>query len=190
MRELEEKIRKDGTVIGTDILKVNNFLNHQLDVELFQKMGAEWYRLFEKDNVNKILTIESSGIALATIAATYFHCPVVFAKKNRGSNLPEDVYFATVTSFTHQNTYQAIVSKDYLSPSDRILLIDDFLARGAALKGLISIVREAQATIVGAGIAIEKSFQPGRKSIEEEGIRIESLARIQSMNEKEITFLS
>ena len=184
MRLLEERIRTDGQVKSADILKVDSFLNHQMDVKLFWAMAEEWKRLYDGCGVNKILTIEASGIGMACVTAQYFHCPVVFAKKSMSSNISDHVYSAPVKSFTHGNQYNAIVSKEYLHPEDRILVIDDFLANGAALEGLMDIVHQAGATLVGAGIVIEKAFQPGGDRIRAKGIRVESLARIKSMSEE------
>jgi xanthine phosphoribosyltransferase len=188
MKQLEERIRKDGVVKDGDVLKVDSFLNHQMDVELFAEMGKEWARLFAGENVTKILTIEASGIGIACIAAQEFHVPVVFAKKNQTKNIAGDVYTAKVESFTHGRVYDIIVAKQFLNPEDRVLLIDDFLANGAALQGLIKLVREAGATLVGAGIAIEKAFQPGGELIRSMGVRVESLARIKSMNNGVLEF--
>ena len=184
MQLLEDRISKDGKVRGTDILKVDSVLNHQIDVELLGALGREWRRLFDGCGVNKILTIEASGIGLACIAAQYFACPVVFAKKSQTKNIAGDVYTTKVESFTHARVYDVIVSKDFLCSDDRVLIIDDFLANGAALEGLIRIVHQAGATLVGAGIAIEKAFQPGGDRLRAEGVRVESLARIKSMDEK------
>jgi len=181
---LKQRIRKDGKVKGSDILKVDSFLNHQMDVELFVEMGKEFKRLFADCGVNKILTIESSGIGIACITAQYFGCPVVFAKKSKSKNLGDDVYCAKVESFTHGNVNDVIVSKDFLDPQDRVLIIDDFLANGAALRGLISIAEQAGAQVVGAGIAVEKAFQPGGDEIRTTGLRVESLARVISMSEE------
>ena len=188
MKLLEERILRDGAALDEDVLKVDSFLNHQMDVELFNEMGKEWYRLFGGENVTKILTIEASGIGMACIAAQYFHCPVVFAKKNKTRNLAGDLYAAEVRSFTHGNTNQVVVSSKFLRPSDRVLLIDDFLANGAALEGLMDLVRQAGATLVGAGIAVEKAFQPGGDRIRAKGVRVESLARVKEMRKGEIVF--
>ena len=190
MELLEKRIEQDGVVIGTDILKVDSFLNHQIDVFLLREMGREWKRLYEGEKITKILTIEASGIAIACLAAEEIGCPVVFAKKSRTRNIPGEVYSTQVVSFTHNNVSDVIVSKKYLKPEDRVLIIDDFLANGAALSGLCDLVRQAGATIVGCGIAIEKAFQPGGDELRKKGIRIESLARIASMDEKTgITFV-
>ena len=190
MELLEKRIEQDGVVIGTDILKVDSFLNHQIDVFLLREMGREWKSLYEGEKITKILTIEASGIAIACLAAEEIGCPVVFAKKSRTRNIPGEVYSTQVVSFTHNNVSDVIVSKKYLKPEDRVLIIDDFLANGAALSGLCDLVRQAGATIVGCGIAIEKAFQPGGDELRKKGIRIESLARIASMDEKTgITFV-
>lgn len=184
MRLLEERIRKDGVVKGSDVLKVDKFLNHQMDVELFTEIGKEFQRLFEGEKITKILTIEASGIGIACVAAQCFGVPVLFAKKNKTKNIAGDVYTSKVESFTHGRVYDIIVSKEFLRPEDRVLLIDDFLANGAALMGLITLVREAGATLIGAGICIEKAFQPGGRRIREMGVRVESLARVKSMSEE------
>ena len=190
MELLEQRIRQDGKVKGDSILKVDSFLNHQMDIELFSQMGQEFYRLFGSCGVNKILTIEASGIGMACVAAQYFHCPVVFAKKSMSSNISDHVYSAPVKSFTHGNQYNAIVSREYLHPEDRVLVIDDFLAMGEALRGLFSLVKQSGAVLVGAGIAVEKAFQPGGAQLRSEGYRIESLARVAAMSEKDgVTFV-
>ena len=190
MELLEQRIRQDGKVKGDSILKVDSFLNHQMDIELFSQMGQEFYRLFGSCGVNKILTIEASGIGMACVAAQYFHCPVVFAKKSMSSNISDHVYSAPVKSFTHGNQYNAIVSKEYLHPEDRVLVIDDFLAMGEALRGLFSLVKQSGAALVGAGIAVEKAFQPGGAQLRSEGYSIESLARVAAMSEKDgVTFV-
>ena len=188
MRELEERIRRDGVVEDGDVLKVDSFLNHQMDVELFAAMGREWVRLFAGEGVNKILTIEASGIGIACIAAQQFGVPVVFAKKSRTKNIAGDVYKVEVTSFTHGGVSDVIVSKRFLLPTDRLLLIDDFLANGAALEGLIDLARQAGAAVVGAGVAVEKAFQPGGERIRAKGVRVESLARVKSMAPGRIEF--
>ncbi|MFI3324884.1 MAG: xanthine phosphoribosyltransferase [Clostridia bacterium] len=191
MELLKERIRKDGKVRGTGVLKVDSFLNHQIDVELLSEIGAEFSRRFENSGINKILTIEASGIGIACIVAQHFNnCPVIFAKKNQTKNIAGDVYTSKVESFTHGKVYDIILSKEYLNESDNVLIIDDFLANGAALEGLIKLINEAGATIIGAGIAIEKSFQPGGEMIRNMGIRVESLARIQSLSEETgVTFV-
>ena len=184
MEILKERIRKDGVVKGTDVLKVDSFLNHQMDVELFEEMGKEFRRRFEGCGVNKILTIEASGIGIACVAAQFFRCPVVFAKKSKSSNISDDVYVTRVTSFTHGRVNDVIVSKQYLGPEDTVLIIDDFLANGAALEGLMDLVAQAGAKLAGAGIVIEKAFQPGGDNIRARGVKVESLARVQSMSEE------
>lgn len=190
MKLLEERIRKDGTVRKGNVLKVDNFLNHQMDIELFNEMGKEWKRLFEGKEINKILTIEASGIGIATIVAQYFNVPVVFAKKSESINLDGLSYTAPVESFTHKRTYEVIVSKKYLNADDKILVIDDFLANGCAVEGLIKIIESAGATLVGVGIAVEKGFQDGGKKLREKGVHVESLAIVESMNDEtgEIVF--
>ncbi len=181
MKLLEERIRRDGEIKSGDILKVDRFLNHQMDPALFYAMAEEWKRLFDGCTINKILTIEASGIGIACVAGLVFGVPVVFAKKSKSRNVSDDVYTAEVPSFTHGGVNTVQVSREYLHAEDRILIIDDFLASGAALDGLISIVGQAGATVVGAGIAIEKAFQPGGRRIREKGVRVESLARLASM---------
>lgn len=184
MELLERRIRRDGEVKGTDILRVDSFLNHQMDVALFEELGKEFLRRFGDRGVNKILTIEASGIGIACVTARYFHCPVVFAKKNRGRNAGGEVYATRVESFTHGKVYEVTVSKRYLGPEDKVLILDDFLANGAALEGLIDLVRQAGAELIGAGIVIEKAFQPGGSRIRAKGVRVESLARITAMSEE------
>lgn len=184
MELLKERIRKDGKVKGTDVLKVDSFLNHQMDVELFAEIGKEFKRRFAGCEINKILTIEASGIGIACVAAQYFHCPVIFAKKTQTKNIAGEVYTSKVESFTHGRVYDIIVAKEFLGPGDKVLLIDDFLADGAALEGLAQLVKDAGAELVGAGIVIEKAFQPGGDRLRAKGLRIEALARVQSMNEE------
>lgn len=184
MELLKERIRKDGKVKGTDVLKVDSFLNHQMDVELFAEIGKEFKRRFAGCEINKILTIEASGIGIACVAAQYFHCPVIFAKKTQTKNIAGEVYTSKVESFTHGRVYDIIVAKEFLGPGDKVLLIDDFLANGAALEGLAQLVKDAGAELVGAGIVIEKAFQPGGDRLRAKGMRIEALARVQSMNEE------
>ncbi len=188
MRELEERIRRDGIVEDGDVLKVDSFLNHQMDVELFAAMGREWARLFAGAGVNKILTIEASGIGIACVAAQQFGVPVVFAKKSRTKNIAGEVYRTEVPSFTHGGSSTVIVSRRFLGPADRLLLIDDFLANGAALEGLLDLARQAGAAVAGAGIAVEKVFQPGGARIRAKGVRVEALARIKSMTPGHIEF--
>ena len=185
MELLKARIRKDGIVRGSDVLKVDSFLNHQKDIALFQEMGKEWAKRFEGAGVNKILTIEASGIGIAAIVAQSFDSPVVFAKKSQSKNISGDVYTTKVTSFTHDRVYDVIVNKRFLNEEDRVLIIDDFLANGAALTGLIDLVKQSGATLVGCGIAIEKAFQPGGANLRAQGVRIESLARVASMSEDE-----
>ncbi|MBR3602822.1 MAG: xanthine phosphoribosyltransferase [Lachnospiraceae bacterium] len=182
MNFLEEKIVKEGIVKEGNVLKVDNFLNHQMDIELFNEMGREWKKRFEGKNINKILTIEASGIGIACIAAQHFNVPVVFAKKSKSINLEGEMYTAEVESFTHKNKNQVIVAKKFLNENDRVLLIDDFLANGCALQGLIQIVQSAGATVEGIGIAIEKGFQTGGKIIRNLGYQLESLAIVDAMN--------
>lgn len=182
MHLLEQRIIKDGIVKDGDVLKVDSFLNHQMDVELFRQMALEWQHLYADCGVNKILTIEASGIGIACIVGQVFGCPVVFAKKSKTRNIAGDVYTARVESFTHGNVSDIIVSKDFLTSGDKVLIIDDFLANGAALSGLCQLVEQAGAQLIGAGIAIEKAFQPGGELLRAKGIRIESLARIKSMS--------
>ena len=189
MQLLEERILKDGKVFPGNVLKVDSFLNHQVDVELINEIGKEFYRLFKDCGVNKIFTIEASGIGIACITAQYFHVPVVFAKKTLGKNIAADFYSTPIKSFTHGKTYDVIVSQEFLNKDDRILIIDDFLAQGCALNGLIELIKSAGAQIVGAGIVIEKAFQQGGDLIRGDGVRVESLARIESMTDDgKITF--
>ena len=184
MELLKERIRKDGVVRGTDVLKVDSFLNHQMDIALFEEIGREFRRLFADCGVNKILTIEASGIGIACITAQFFHCPVVFAKKSQTKNIAGAVYTTKVESFTHGRVYDVIVARQFLGPEDKVLIIDDFLANGAALEGLIDLVRQAGAQLAGAGIVVEKAFQPGGARLRAQGIRVESLAKIKSMSEE------
>ena len=182
MKLLEERIQKDGIVKEGNVLKVDSFINHQMDVELFNEMGKEWKRLFADKPINKILTIEASGIGIACVAAMAFNVPVVFAKKAQSINLDGDVYSCKIESFTKKRIYDVIVSKKYLGPEDHILIIDDFLANGCAVLGLLDLIKEAGATVEGVGIAIEKGFQRGGKLIRDMGIRVESLAIVESMD--------
>ncbi|MGF7142313.1 xanthine phosphoribosyltransferase [Anaerotaenia torta] len=184
MQLLKDRIMRDGKVRSGNVLKVDSFLNHQLDTALFGEIGKEFKRRFAGEEITKILTIEASGIAIACIAAQYFQVPVVFAKKNQTKNIAGDVYTSKVESFTHGRIYDIIVSKDFLGPEDKILIIDDFLANGAALLGLIKLVQDAGATLVGAGIVIEKGFQEGGRMVRDSGVRVESLAIIDSMSEE------
>ena len=182
MELLKQRILKDGIVKDGNVLKVDSFLNHQMDTVLFGEIGKEFKRLFEKENVTKILTIEASGIGVACMTGQYFGVPVVFAKKTQTKNIDGEVYTSRVESFTHGRVYDIIVSKKFLKAEDRILLIDDFLAKGSALSGLCSLVLDAGATLFGAGIVIEKGFQDGGSLIRNRGIRVESLAIIDSMD--------
>ena len=184
MQMLKDRIRKDGVIKSGDVLKVDRFLNHQMDVELFTEIGKELKRRFSDCKINKILTIEASGIGIACIVAQSFGCPVVFAKKNKTKNIAGEVYTSKVESFTHGRVYDIIVSKEFLGPDDKVLLIDDFLANGKALEGLIDLVNESGAELVGAGIVIEKGFQRGGDAIRSKGVRLESLAIVESMDEK------
>ncbi len=188
MQLLKDRILKDGVVKSDSVLKVDSFLNHQLDIELLNEMGKEFARRFADANITKILTIESSGISIAAITAQYFKVPVVFAKKAQSVNLDGDMYTTKVESFTHRRTYDVILSKKFLSKDDRVLLIDDFLANGCALVGLLDLVQEAGATVEGAGIVIEKGFQQGGALLRERGVRLESLAIIEKMNVGELHF--
>lgn len=188
MKLLEERILRDGLVKEGNVLKVDRFLNHQMDASLFIEMANEWKRLYAGTEINKILTIEASGIGIACIAGLVFHCPVVFAKKTKTVNIASDVYKTSVESYTHKTTYDVIVSQQYLGAGDKVLIIDDFLANGAALDGLLDLCSQAGAEVTGAGIAIEKAFQPGGDRIRSRGVRVESLARIASMENGKIVF--
>lgn len=182
MNFLEERILKDGIVKEGNVLKVDSFLNHQMDVRLFDQIGEEFKHRFAEEKINKILTIEASGIGIACIVARHFDVPVIFAKKSKSINIEGDVYVAEVESFTHKCKNQVIVSKKFLAPEDRVLIIDDFLANGCALQGLISIVKSAGAEVAGIGIAIEKGFQPGGQVIRNLGYHLESLAIVDNMD--------
>ncbi|MCF2657135.1 xanthine phosphoribosyltransferase [Lacrimispora saccharolytica] len=184
MNCLEERILKDGVVKEGNILKVDSFLNHQMDVKLFDEMAKEYLKRFEGKEINKILTIEASGIGIASVVALRFGVPVVFAKKTQSVNLDGEMYTAEVESFTHKNINNVIVSKKFIGPEDKVLIIDDFLANGCALMGLIQIVSQAGATVAGIGIAIEKGFQPGGQIIRNLGYQLESLAIVESMDAK------
>lgn len=188
MELLKQRIIQDGKAIGASIVKVDNFLNHQMDINLFNEMGKEFKRRFADIEVTKILTVEASGIAIACIAAQYFNVPVVFAKKHEATNLDTNAYQAEVFSFTKNKQYTIRVARDYISSEDKVLIIDDFLANGKAATGLIDIVKQADAQVVGVGIVIEKGFQPGRELIEQQGVRLESLAIIESIDNGSITF--
>lgn len=182
MNFLEERIQKDGIVKEGNVLKVDGFLNHQMDITLFDRMGEEFKRRFANEKIDKILTIEASGIGIACIVARHFGVPVVFAKKTKSVNIDGDMYIAEVESFTHKCKNQVIVSKKFISPGEHILIIDDFLANGCALQGLISIVKEAGASVDGIGIAIEKGFQVGGRMIRNLGYHLESLAIVDAMD--------
>lgn len=188
IKALEEKILKEGKVLPGNVLKVDGFLNHRIDVAFIMEMGKEIAELYKDSSVNKILTIESSGIAIAFAAASFMNVPVVFAKKHKSSNISDNLYSSPVTSFTHNNTYNAVVSKDFLNKDDSVIIVDDFLARGNALRGLIDIVNQAGAELIGCAIAIEKGFQNGGDELRKQGVRIESLALIDNMTEDSITF--
>lgn len=182
MNFLEERIVRDGIVKEGNVLKVDSFLNHQMDISLFNQIGAEFKKRFEGKNINKILTIEASGIGIACVVAMHFNVPVVFAKKSKSINIDGDMYIAEVESFTHKCKNQVIVSKKFLNEDDHVLIIDDFLANGCALQGLISIIKQAGGTVEGIGIAIEKGFQNGGKIIRNLGYQLESLAIVDSMD--------
>ena len=188
MKLLEEKIVAEGVAIGSDILKVDMFLNHQLDVNLLDEMGKEFYRLFKDAGATKVVTIESSGIAMAVFTAKYLGIPALFAKKSKHKNVGDDVYSANSYSFTHGKEYTMVVSKKYLNEGDKVLIIDDFMAGGNACNALLDIIGQAGAEVVGIGIGIEKGFQPGGDSLREKGYNIRSLAIVESMNDGKITF--
>lgn len=188
MQLLKERILKDGIVKPGNVLKVDSFLNHQMDIELINEIGKEFRRRFPSDKITKILTIEASGIGIACIAAQYFGVPVVFAKKTQSINIDGEVYATKIKSFTHKRTYDVIVSRKFLNENDHVLIIDDFLANGCALLGLIDLVKGAGASIEGAGIVIEKGMQDGGDLIRRQGIHLESLAVIESMSDTEVTF--
>ena len=190
MKLLEERIRKDGIVKSDEILKVDSFLNHQIDIRLYDQIGAEFQRLFADRPVNKILTIEASGIGIACVTALHFDVPVVFAKKAKSLNLDADQYVTKVQSFTHGRVYDIMVSKRYLSSSDHVLIIDDFLANGCAVNGLLDLLKQAGASAEGVGIVIEKGFQEGGERLRAQGVRVESLAIVERMDPVtgEITF--
>lgn len=188
MELLKNRIVKDGKIIGDSIIKVDSFINHQLDIELFNEMGREFKERFSNVKVDKILTVEASGIAVACITAQYFNVPVIFAKKHEALNIDADTFNSEVYSYTKQKTYNIRVSKKYINPEDNVLIIDDFLANGKAASGLVDIVHQAGATVAGVGIVIEKGFQKGREVLSHKGVRIESLAIIKSIGEGVITF--
>lgn len=184
MQLLKDRIRKDGKIKSGNVLKVDSFLNHQMDIGLFEEIGKEFRRRFADVEINKILTIEASGIGIACVVAQYFGVPVLFAKKNKTKNIAGDVYTSQAESFTHGRVYDIMVAREFLGTGDKVLLIDDFLANGKALEGLAKLVQDSGAELVGAGVVIEKGFQPGGDNLRKQGIRLESLAIIESMDEK------
>lgn len=188
MKLLKDRIRAEATVVGKEVVKVDHFLNHQVDVDFLQEIGREFYRRFAGQPVTRILTVEASGIAVAISAAQYFHVPVVFAKKSDSRNLDNDTYTSEVYSFTRNTSYRMKVSRRYIGPQDHVLIIDDFLANGRAVQGMIDIVRQAGATLAGVGIVIEKGFQEGGHLLRAEGVPVVSLAIIESMDENHIEF--
>lgn len=183
MELLEQRIRKDGKIYAGDVLKVDSFLNHQMDVDFLSALGKEFYTLFADCGVNKILTMEASGIGIACMTAQFFHCPVVYAKKGRSSNMAADVWRSQVHSYTHGSDHDVVVSRQYLGEQDRVLLIDDFLARGSAAMALLNICRQAGAKVVGLGVCVEKAYQDGEKLLRDAGVRVEALAKIRRMTE-------
>ena len=185
MQLLKDRIRKDGKIKEGNVLKVDSFLNHQIDVSFVCELGKEFYRLFKDENITKILTIEASGIGIACLAAQYFGVPVVFAKKTKTINIYSDTYNATVHSYTHKKDYDIVVSKEFLSKEDNVLIIDDFLAKGSALTALLMLIEKAGAKTAGAGIVIEKAYQGGGNLVRDMGIRVESLAKIKSISKKD-----
>lgn len=185
MKLLEDRILKDGHIGVDNVLKVDSFLNHQIDVSFVCELGKEFYRLFKDENITKILTIEASGIGIACLAAQYFGVPVVFAKKTKTINIYSDTYNATVHSYTHKKDYDIVVSKEFLSKEDNVLIIDDFLAKGSALTALLMLIEKAGAKTAGAGIVIEKAYQGGGNLVRDMGIRVESLAKIKSISKKD-----
>ena len=188
MELLKERIRRDGKVKGTDVLKVDSFLNHQMDIGLFRQMGREFKERFDGKPVNKILTIEASGIAIACMTARHFNVPVVFAKKAKSKNIDGDVYTSTVHSYTYGRDYDITLAKKFLSPADKVLILDDFLANGKAMKGLLDVCSQAGATVGGIGICIEKGFQPGGAELRAAGYKLASLAIVDSMTDDQLTF--
>lgn len=185
MKLLEDRILKDGHIGADNVLKVDSFLNYQIDVNFVCELGKEFYRLFKDENITKILTIEASGIGIACLAAQYFGVPVVFAKKTKTINIYSDTYNATVHSYTHKKDYDIVVSKEFLSKEDNVLIIDDFLAKGSALTALLMLIEKAGAKTAGAGIVIEKAYQGGGNLVRDMGIRVESLAKIKSISKKD-----
>lgn len=189
MQQLEDKIRTEGQVLGDDVLKVDNFLNHQIDPELMYAMGKEFYRLFQSKKITKILTVESSGIAPAVMAGLIFKVPVVFARKHKSLTLKDNLYTATVYSFTKKVSNEISISKKFLDEDDHVLIIDDFLANGQAVEGLMEIITAANATLEGVGIVIEKTFQKGRQLLDAKGVHVESLARIKAFKDGQVVFV-
>ncbi len=189
MKELEQRILVDGKIKPGAILKVDSFLNHQLDPQLFYDMAVELRRLYEGERIDKVLTVEASGIAMAIMTGYVFGCKAVFAKKSKSTNISDDVYSAEVVSYTHGTTNTVILSKEYLHAGERVLVVDDFLATGAALIGLKAIIEQAGAELVGAGIAVEKVFQGGGDALRAQGVRVESLARVASMSDDGLAFV-
>lgn len=185
MKLLEDRILKDGHIGADNVLKVDSFLNHQIDVSFVCELGKEFYRLFKDENITKILTIEASGIGIACLAAQYFGVPVVFAKKTKTINIYSDTYNATVHSYTHKKDYDIVVSKEFLSKEDNVLIIDDFLAKGSALTALLMLIEKAGAKTAGAGIVIEKAYQGGGNLVRDMGVRVESLVKIKSISKKD-----
>lgn len=185
MKLLEDRILKDGHIGEENVLKVDSFLNHQIDVNFVCELGKEFYRLFKDENITKILTIEASGIGIACLTAQYFGVPVVFAKKTKTINIYSDTYNATVHSYTHKRDYDIVVSKEFLSKEDNVLIIDDFLAKGSALTALLMLIEKAGAKTAGAGIVIEKAYQGGGNLVRDMGVRVESLAKIKSISKKD-----
>ena len=185
MKLLEDRILKDGHIGADNVLKVDSFLNHQIDVNFVCELGKEFYRLFKDENITKILTIEASGIGIACLTAQYFNVPVVFAKKTKTINIYSDTYNATVHSYTHKKDYDIVVSNEFLSKEDNVLIIDDFLAKGSALTALLMLIEKAGAKTAGAGIVIEKAYQGGGNLVRDMGIRVESLAKIKSIRKKD-----
>ena len=188
MKLLEDRIRKDGIVREGNVLKVDSFINHQMDIPLFREMAKEWKRLFAGKPINKVLTIEASGIGIAAVVASEFNVPVVFAKKAKSKNIDGEVYTSTVHSYTYGRDYDITLSKKFLSPSDKVLILDDFLANGKAMKGLLDVCSQAGATVGGIGICIEKGFQPGGAELRAAGYKLASLAIVDSMTDDQLTF--
>lgn len=189
MKLLEERILRDGKIGAGNVLKVDSFVNHQIDVPFISRLGEEFYRLYKDEGITKILTIEASGIGIACLTAAYFGVPVVFAKKTPTNNISGDVYTSEVYSYTHETTYTIRLSREFLSKDDKVLIIDDFLAKGSALLALLKLVHDAGAEVAGAGIVIEKAYQPGGDIVRGQGVRVESLARIASMDENGVKFV-